>query len=449
MKYLSFLTLLLTILFLGTVSAEAANQFVRAGASGSANGTDWTNAFTTLPANLTRGDTYFIADGSYPGRTFSTATSGATPITIKKATVANHGTDTGWDNTFGDGQAIFGPINFTTGNWVIDGMTGGGPGSATSWTTGFGFKISSSGASPLLEVSNSAADSITVRHIELQGTSNSSGGGSIAQDAISVRGGDGFTISYFYTHAIGRCPFFLVPAPNAVIEYGYIADFVSTSSQHSEVISTQGWGAGDLTFRYNVVTHVEGTGGIMWDNSGNHNSRLDIYGNVFYRNPSDTKFDNCCNGIIGGWTGGNGEDFFNAHVYNNSFININGAEVLSTFPSRAGNNEFRNNLFYTVSDVGGGTRVWQTGTHNHFISSTSVGTNSSTGSGSPFVNSASFDFRLTAGNTAGFALSAPYNVDMYGNTRGADGTWDRGAVEFGGGVADITPPLPPTNLRVQ
>ena len=36
MKHLAFLTLLLTILFLGTVSAEAANRYIRAGASGSA-----------------------------------------------------------------------------------------------------------------------------------------------------------------------------------------------------------------------------------------------------------------------------------------------------------------------------------------------------------------------------------------------------------------------------
>ena len=42
MKNLLFLTLLLTILFLGAVGAEAANHYVRSGASG--NGSDWANA---------------------------------------------------------------------------------------------------------------------------------------------------------------------------------------------------------------------------------------------------------------------------------------------------------------------------------------------------------------------------------------------------------------------
>ena len=55
--------LLLVLLFCTPV--QAANHYVRAGATGSADGTDWTNAFTDLPATLTRGDTYFVADGTY------------------------------------------------------------------------------------------------------------------------------------------------------------------------------------------------------------------------------------------------------------------------------------------------------------------------------------------------------------------------------------------------
>jgi hypothetical protein len=85
MKNLMVLTLLLTIIFLGAVGAEAANHYVRAGASGSANGNDWTNAYTTLPSTLTRGDTYYIADGTYAGRTFNTATNGTTLITMARA----------------------------------------------------------------------------------------------------------------------------------------------------------------------------------------------------------------------------------------------------------------------------------------------------------------------------------------------------------------------------
>ena len=57
MKNLMVLTLLLTIIFLGAVGAEAANHYIRAGATGANNGSDWTHAFTTIPATLVRGDT--------------------------------------------------------------------------------------------------------------------------------------------------------------------------------------------------------------------------------------------------------------------------------------------------------------------------------------------------------------------------------------------------------
>jgi len=43
---------------------------------------------------------------------------------------------------------------------------------------------------------------------------------------------------------------------------------------------------------------------------------------------------------------------------------------------------------------------------------------------------------------AGATLGSPYNLDMLGVTRGANGTWDRGALQIGGG----DPPPAPTNL---
>src|SRR5262245_44026348 len=84
-----------------TVSVQAANHYIRSGATG--NGSDWTNASSALPTSLVRGDTYYIADGSYSGYTVDDAVSGTQVITLKKATAADHGTDTGWVSTYGDG----------------------------------------------------------------------------------------------------------------------------------------------------------------------------------------------------------------------------------------------------------------------------------------------------------------------------------------------------------
>ncbi|MGZ3805075.1 MAG: hypothetical protein ACXVB4_12745, partial [Pseudobdellovibrionaceae bacterium] len=66
----------------------------------------------------------------------------------------------------------------------------------------------------------------------------------------------------------------------------------------------------------------------------------------------------------------------------------------------------------------------------------------------PFVNVAGNDLRLLTATSAGTILSSPYNMDLNGNVRGADGIWDRGALEF---VSNSLPPSmlsPPQNLRI-
>jgi hypothetical protein len=55
------------------------------------------------------------------------------------------------------------------------------------------------------------------------------------------------------------------------------------------------------------------------------------------------------------------------------------------------------------------------------------------------VNVSGGDFHLTA-PLAGIALASTFNLDLDGNIRGANGVWDRGAYEVGGG------PRPPTGL---
>jgi hypothetical protein len=55
------------------------------------------------------------------------------------------------------------------------------------------------------------------------------------------------------------------------------------------------------------------------------------------------------------------------------------------------------------------------------------------------------NFRLKAPTEAGANLGAPYDQDMFGVRRGADGTWDRGAFEFGIGQGQT--PSSPQGLR--
>jgi hypothetical protein len=432
------------VLLCGVSEAQAANHYVRQGASGAANGNDWTNAYTTLPSALVRGDVYYVAAGTYGGYTFDDATSGTTVTTVKKATIADHGTATGWSDAFGTGVASFnGQLNFASSYWLFDGVTGGGPG---SWTSGFGFKVTNTDASPALLTA--AVTQLTIRHVEVVGNNGSNqGGGGQGNDGIASWGGTKVTLSYYYIHDMGRCIFFL-SAQDFIAEYGYTGSFTSTSATHAEVASIWGFQipSNRLTFRYSVFAHVEGTGGLVFDNHENPTGGgMEVYGNVFYRPSNDTWDD--ANGVIAGWTGANAEEFHDVHVYNNTFINVNIAS-LSEFPRVYSGNIARNNLFYNSRAPGFG--VFTTHDSNHFINSGGTQgepNGTSAASGDPFVDYVNLDFRLKAPTASGASLPAPFTSDMFGATRGADGVRDRGAVEFSSTSSSL-PPIAPLNVRV-
>lgn len=424
--------------------ANAANQYVRQGATGANNGKDWTNAYTALPSTLVRGDTYYVAAGSYAGRTFNTPASGATLITVKKATVADHGTGTGWSDAFGTGQAQFtSGLSFSSPYWVIDGQTGGG--AENKWLGNFGFKITEKRDSSAIISTDAAANNITIRHVALEGKGSvSTSGGSWSNDGLAIYGSSNVTLSYFHMKGIGRAPFFVSPK-NLVVEHGWVEKFYGSSAVHSEVASIWAFSTtmGDVTFRHNLFTDIQSTGGIMWDNSSNKNAKLAVYGNVFYR-PAGATWGRA-NGVIGGWTGGGGEQFHNAHVYNNTFINVD-QQSLSTLPNIASGNVAYNNLFYNSTSPD--FSKFATHNYNHFINSGGAhgeSNGTSAASGDPFVDYVGLDFRLKSATVNGISLAAPFNVDALGKTRGADGNVERGAFEY-----EIGATVPaPTNLRVQ
>ena len=231
-----FTKLLALVILFAAQSAIAKNNYVRAGATGANNGSDWTNAYASLPATLVRGDTYYIADGSYAGRTFSTPVSGTTPIIVKKATLADHGIATGWSDTYGDGQAAFtSGFVFTSSYWTFDGQTGGG--AVNSWVQNFGFKITETGdSSAIIKVGQGGtANNITIRHVDLQGKGSvSNSGGSASNDGLAIYGSSDVTLSYFRMVGIGRCPFFVSPR-NLVVEHGWVQSYFGSAAVHSEV----------------------------------------------------------------------------------------------------------------------------------------------------------------------------------------------------------------------
>ena len=94
-------------------------------------------------------------------------------ITIKKATVADHGTETGWVKTHGEGQAVFNSIvTFSTDDWVLDGSTRDESNPPLSWfnTTSYGFKITNNSNAAQVQLKFGAGiDNFTMRYVWIQG----------------------------------------------------------------------------------------------------------------------------------------------------------------------------------------------------------------------------------------------------------------------------------------
>lgn len=428
----------------GTASppAEAWNTlYIRDGANGTTCA-DWINACPTLPRNLRRGVTYYVASGRYlptggdDAFRLDAPASGTTPIVIRKATAADHGTNNGWQASYAIGQAVFSrTLEINSSNWVIEGQTGGG--ASYRWQGDFGFGVvSTSSTDAMIRIGWDGrrgtivpgVSNVTVRHIEIVGMgSNSPDGGGYSNDGLAVYGASNVTLSSYRMHHIGRCPFFL-SGHNLVIEQGWVESFY-TGKTHAEIASIWGFGGvlGDVTLRNNLFTDVQSTGGIMWSTKDYPSAKLRIYGNTFYRRPG-TAWP-AANGLVGGWTA---EMVSNVMLYNNNFINVD-QESLSVLPQKFANNYAYNNIFYNSQEPD--FKIFAGHDNNLFIRSGDAHGEVSgvavPAGADPFVDATKFDFRLNAPTQSGKTLTPSYDgKDAFGTVRGVDGNWDRGAFEY-------------------
>lgn len=435
----SFLNLLLFFVGLLTVS-DGATKYLRQGASGSGSGDDWTNAYTTsaaLETGLARGDTGYVADGTYSGFTFNTAQSGTSVITIKKASVADHGTSTGWSDTYGDGQAVFGPINIQRGYFTMDGQYR----NDSDWfsKTAYGFSVADSGsATTQFSIANGATPvpNVKLKYIAIL---NVIAATTVDSIGIDTRNGTsapqvfsaGCEFSYIYQEG-GWQHFWMVGMDQPLIEkcatYA-IASSPSGDPFHSESVNLFYCTLGGGIIRHNIFRdHCNGAEGtsaggstavIAMAYTGSTSGTTEIYGNVF-----------------DGWNAyavlaGTGfEDNKNISVYNNTFIN------------RAGDDSYGQVVFPGSGDGGVNNVAYNNLTTSSVVTFGGVGTftNNTTVTSTAYVDYTARNYRLAAATAAGTTLASPYNVDLLGNTRGADGTWDRGAYEYvtGGGGSTIT-----------
>lgn len=405
----------------GDAAAVGTARYVRAGASG--DGTSWAAAYAGLPDDLERGLTYCVADGEYGDYRFDDPPSGTTPIAVVKATVSDHGSDDGWDPSYADGQAIFGriTIDHDASYWIFDGQRR----NEADWSdsSAYGFRASEFYAEVPNVATDYCADHITIRYTDV-------GGDDIGNVYSAEQPGSGFywpgyndpcsswTVQRSRVHNV-LIAFQMAGAEDALVEHNAIENAFS-----KECIRGQNRAAGHV-IRFNrfqdccQLDPEDGPGSTctaeiaMWgsDTPGDYD-RIEVYGNTFRVTvPTETHTGGVI--VLGGdgvsWVGVPAND---ARVYNNTLVDI------PDFASGIlvnGTGECRNNL---VHDAARYSVVCEIASDNLDAPS------------DPFADSTSGDLHLASPTAGGFVLPAPYDVDLEGRPRGADGTWDLGAYEY-------------------
>jgi hypothetical protein len=416
--------------------------FVRSDATGAGDGSDWTDAFLELPDDLLRGAVYLVADGTYPGYTFDDEVDGDQLISVKKATLTDHGTEDGWDTGFGDGVADHGPIAFHRSFYLFDGQVGGGRG---AYRSGHGFRIHLTDGGMGITVGAPYASEqerlmdrsdITVQHVEVSGPAppepcRDTGGGGVAI-AGGTDGHRNLTFSNLWLHdlAIGLHGSF---AQQIVLEDSCIERNASSSSCHSE--GWAAWGPSEqVIVRNNLWSDIEGTAVIALGIA----DYWDVYHNVFTCAPGHPHGCGVGNGIIG-TTDHADQQANHWRVHHNVFVNLETStlDLISSAAGIAEGNTAYNNIW--LSNADGPSFGGVEHDYNWFYDNAGGADDEALAAGEahgqlgaadPFVDWQGDDFHLTAPTEAGQSLAAPFDTDPDGAARGADGTWDRGLYEY-------------------
>lgn len=453
--------LLTVMLCLGT-EAHAANFYVRAAASGSGNGSDWTNAWTDVTsivwASISPGDVIYASGGSYGQLTWGKAGNADTTagrVFFKRATTATHGTATGWDNSY-DTQVILSKVlcnsltlcNYTTldgqqpSGIYISVAAGAGSVGAVQWNRGSSFN--------------------TVQYVEMVGPCSPTPcviGADIRGIDATAQSNEAISnliVRYNIIHGLNT-QIYIANCDNAIIEHNTLYDNKNTDTVpfHANQIYT--FMSDNVVIRYNIFRDYAFEGIIMkaggiFGSSGT----FYIYNNLFYRTTGGGPFDRVleANGpnVLGDPTSIIGPVYF----YNNTVVGLWNSWRAGNKGQWHSSTESKNNIYWNTPVGSGATGVDGEGPPNRsydFSSGTVTGTGSISTGSNPFVNSATYDFHLISTVSAvyprdkGTSLN-PSNLFLLDFDGLADnGARDMGAYEYGGG-APASAPAAPSNVRL-
>lgn len=430
----------------GCLEAFAANHYVRAGATGGANdGSSWANAWTSFASvKWIRGDTYFVAGGTYSGDVaVGAGPAGGKWIRIRKANAADNSKDAGWAAPYATEQAVIkGVVRLSAGYIELDGVTGEG-------TSGHGIKVHTPTDSTVLGLAYNSSP-YYVFHCEVRGETrlskamfdgihNNNGsaqkGLHIANCWIHECGRNGITIGYLVGTSYDD--YGMLFENNVVEQTG--GNLLGGHSNPMQI----GYATGDayLIIRNNIFRNNVGSAPVTYLAGKESNHRFSrIYNNVFII--TDRSKFGCSPGVI--WAHAGSTACNDIEIYNNTFYGVKlGQCALDT--AGAKNNVLVNNVWENCHFTGK-HRGFSEESNNGYFGNTGAGVpkgskNQVDGSSSTFVNAEAGDFRLLPKGYAvgvGRELSKIFTTDSAGTTRGAQ--WDIGAGTRGGGKSPTPNP---------
>ena len=462
--------LVTSLMILLTGAANAADHYILPAGSGSHSGSDWSNACSGFSgscaaSSMTRGDTYYVGGGTYSsGFTFSTATSGTTPITVKGATAGDHGTSSGWSSSHGVDvtQASFPPnaINIYKGYFTLDGSVGSGK---TSSSYGFHVRASSpctdttdiavgqgSDSVPSLQFSHIWYEACIgdVGTVAVGATTTTSINGLVANNSYATNWEDFLYLSH-------NAPYNTLQ--NVTVDHVIMVGAQSYPDQHGNLVDVTD-AITNITVSNNIFDNCAGTV-CMGPNDNGPTCAGGwgpgaIYGNLFI--VSNT----IGNGIIGSTTRCYMHDM---KVYNNTFTGVStygvvpwvqGCVAGADTCSSATGNVVENNLIWKASCGLASNSGIESHDYNTYLSCIDTPPSEAhvqTGNFNPFVGSGANPYLLAASPQAtctissatcyGLALASTYSFDPSGILRAA-GAWDRGAFAY----QSTTLPASPSGL---
>ncbi len=446
--------ILIGLLF-GAGSAFAAqNWYVLKSATGSNNGTSWTNAWTEMNqinyAAIACGDTIWLGGGNYTTtlRVNKNCTSGSVltiyrVLSTDSVPVASPGWNSSFDST----------VNINTDPGIDDPS---GSYITISGRVPAGITINSpdGGANAVVGAEAGSISNVTIQYFKAIGppcTLAGTCGGVSWGLAFSWTGN--FVTNLLIDHCdVGDYVETIreLNWSNSTIQYCSLHDTgPGTPVEHIDIAYDYSFApGGNVIWRYNTIYNSQNDG-VFFEFGGATN--FYFYGNVFWASDQEMiQFKQNSYGPI--------------HIYNNVFQSTNGPCSSSCAGIQNGQpgtltGEIYNNVFWYVGNfITGATSdynaynytslngfSWPSGEAHSFTFNPNTQ--------NPFVNVSKGNFQLTSNSTVlsgkgkTLAQDGFINVDMLGNVRGPAGSaWDIGAFQYSG--SQSLQPQPPTGLTV-